>query len=78
MKENPNLLDEDFVSRFIGKSLVTLRRYRREGTGPAFVRIGRTVFYHRADVGAWMNANRVGPGGREWWPPMSPETAETA
>jgi excisionase family DNA binding protein len=32
----------------------TLRRYRREGGGPPFTRIGRVVRYSLAAVEAWM------------------------
>ena len=32
----------------------TLERHRLAGTGPAFVRLGRRVFYRREDLEAWI------------------------
>lgn len=31
---------------------------RHRGTGPVFVKVVRKVFYARADVNAWIEANR--------------------
>tara|TARA_Y100001973_G_C5205480_1_gene341186 strand:+ start:752 stop:949 length:198 start_codon:yes stop_codon:yes gene_type:complete len=36
----------------------TLIRWRSEGTGPPFVRIGRSILYRMADVEAYEQANR--------------------
>jgi len=36
----------------------TLKRWRRTGTGPPFVRLGRTVRYRRSDVDAWLKQQR--------------------
>lgn len=32
----------------------TLRRYRRDGGGPPFARVGRVVRYKLAELDAWM------------------------
>lgn len=32
----------------------TLARWRSTGKGPAFVKVGRRVFYRHADVEAWL------------------------
>ena len=37
----------------------TLARWRVEGVGPAFVKIGGRVAYGRADVEAWLAGRRV-------------------
>lgn len=58
-QDNGYLAEEAFVARFLGKSIETLRRWRRLRTGPAWVRVGRTPMYRREDVAAWMLANRV-------------------
>ncbi len=31
---------------------------RHKGTGPVYVKIGRKVYYSRADIEAWLSANR--------------------
>lgn len=58
-----NLLTETEVADFLGKSVVTLARWRREGYGPAYVRIGRSPRYRREDLTFFMQANCVAPGG---------------
>jgi len=58
-------LTEKQAARYIGMSIPYLRADRmngyREGRtpGPAFVKIGRTVRYLRADLDAWLQAHRV-------------------
>jgi Helix-turn-helix domain len=39
----------------------TLRKYRDQGTGPAYVVIGRKVFYPRAALLDWINSKIVMP-----------------
>jgi excisionase family DNA binding protein len=39
-------------------SLRTLERWRQEGTGPAFIRIGRFPRYRRSDIDAWLERQR--------------------
>lgn len=39
-------------------SVRTLERWRADGTGPAFVKVGRRVAYRRADLHAYL-AGRV-------------------
>lgn len=48
-------LTEEQVARVTGKSLETLKRWRREGRAPSFVRVGRTPWYPRAAVEALIN-----------------------
>ncbi|QFU18094.1 hypothetical protein GDR74_10175 [Microvirga thermotolerans] len=50
---------EEAVAHFLGKSTDTLKRWRREGGGPAFVRIGRTPQYRVQDMMVWMLRNRI-------------------
>lgn len=38
--------------------LRTLEEWRRNGTGPVFVRLGRTPYYTPEAVDAWILANR--------------------
>lgn len=39
---------------YIGLSVRTLARYRAEGVGPRWLRIGRSVQYLRASVDEWL------------------------
>ena len=39
-------------------SLRTLERWRAQGIGPVYVRLGRTVRYRRSDVNAWLERQR--------------------
>jgi len=43
-----------------GKSVRTLQRWRAEGYGPAYLRIGGTIHYRMADVLAFEQAVRRG------------------
>lgn len=63
MNNDNLLLTESEVADFIGKSVQSLRLWRRQGHGPVFYKIGRTPKYRREDLAAWMAANRVQPGG---------------
>lgn len=49
------LTPDDVVALLRGAlSLGTLRNYRSARIGPAYIRIGRAVFYPRAEVNAWL------------------------
>ena len=58
------MFSESEFAAFVGKSHAWARRERRFGRSPAFVLIGRPPKYSREDVFAWMQANRVTPGGK--------------
>lgn len=58
--EGEVLFNEIQAGRYMGGkaspvSPRTLQRWRMEGTGPSFVRIGRLVRYRRADLDQWLN-----------------------
>ena len=49
-------LTEAEVSEWLGLSQPTLSRHRRNGTGPAFVRLSmRRIGYRRSAVEAWLS-----------------------
>ena len=52
------------VARYCGVAPVTLRRWRLEGRGPRFVRLGRSVKYRLEDVEAWLKSREEVPHGR--------------
>ena len=53
------LLREREAAGLLDLSPATLRRWRSEGSGPRFVRLGRTVRYAVADLSAFVEAGRT-------------------
>lgn len=49
-----DLMNEKDLTAFTGLSAPTLRRWRGEGVGPRFVKLGGAVRYRRTDVLAWL------------------------
>ncbi len=43
------------ISGYTGIARQTHARWRHEGAGPMFVRLGRRMFYRAGDVRAWIN-----------------------
>jgi hypothetical protein len=53
--EDPTpLLTERQAARYLVRSVSSLRRGRKNGTGPKFVRIGRSIRYLRDDLNAYI------------------------
>ncbi len=53
------LLNEKQVAQLLCCTTSALRRWRREGRGPRFVKIGRLVRYRQEDVEDFVNQNTV-------------------
>ncbi len=53
------LVMEIDAANFLRLSVRTLQAWRHQRHGPAFVRAGRAIRYRRADLVAWIDANRV-------------------
>lgn len=53
------LLSPRELAQRLDKSTKTLETWRREGTGPAFIRVGREVRYRETDVTRWLERNTV-------------------
>jgi len=51
------LLTPAAAAALIGSSLPTLARWRRIGTGPKFVKLGRKIFYQRDRLMEWVESN---------------------
>jgi predicted DNA-binding transcriptional regulator AlpA len=52
------ILTERQLSDWLGISAPTLFRHRRDGTGPAFIRLSaRRVAYRRSAVEQWLSEN---------------------
>jgi excisionase family DNA binding protein len=53
-----SLLTQQQLADELQVSVRTLERWRQEGTGPAFIQVGRAPRYRRADVDAWLEQRR--------------------
>jgi len=60
----PQLLTESQAATLLHQSLSTLRRWRRQGNGPAFVRFGRLIFYQPQDLEEFVDAHRCNREGK--------------
>ena len=55
--ELPQLLSQAEFCSYADKSEAWAERARIEGTGPRFVKIGRTVRYRLSDIQEWIDSN---------------------
>jgi hypothetical protein len=55
-------LPERDVCRALGIALVTLRKHRKAGAGPPFIRVMRRYFYRPEALRAWLLAQERAPG----------------
>lgn len=55
------LLKDIRVGEVLGVDVKTLERWRREGSGPAFVRAGRQIRYRTEDIEEWLAARTTPP-----------------
>lgn len=52
-------LDERQAAALLGLSPATLRRWRSDRQGPAYIKAGRSVLYAREDIDRWLLRQRV-------------------
>jgi excisionase family DNA binding protein len=52
------LLTQQQLADELQVSLRTLERWRQDGTGPAYIRVGRSPRYRRSDIDAWLEQQR--------------------
>jgi excisionase family DNA binding protein len=57
-RDVPELLTQQQLAEELQVSVRTLERWRREGAGPPWVRVGRSPRYRRDDVDHWLEATR--------------------
>jgi hypothetical protein len=55
-----NLPERD-AAPYIGFSRDFLRAGRRKGTGPAYIKVGRSIRYRREDLDTWLAKHRIEP-----------------
>lgn len=53
--------DEEGAAAFLGVSRRTLRRYRRQGVGPAFCVVGRRNWYSLEDLESYLQTRTYNP-----------------
>jgi hypothetical protein len=63
-ERDSELLREPEVKRRYGLGSAWLRKSRKLRRGPAFIRVGRMIFYRREDLDAFVKANRIEPDTR--------------
>ena len=52
------LLPQRTVAERLGVTARTIERWRAEGAGPPFLKVGRGVRYDESDLSAWLAARR--------------------
>lgn len=60
MASHENLTTEE-AAEYLRVCHRTLIRWRGQGTGPAYCKAGQRILYRRADLDAWLDAQRTVP-----------------
>ena len=58
MTANESLVTEGEAANLLRVSLTSVRRWRREGRGPVYRKIGRSVRYRREDLADFIATSR--------------------
>jgi hypothetical protein len=61
-KQNADLVDEHEAAVILSKPAGTLRQWRHRGLGPAYVKLGLSVRYRRADLEQFITEHVIQPG----------------
>jgi hypothetical protein len=61
IRNDDELIADINLAAELQQKVNTLTSWRNRGVGPAYVKIGRRVFYRRSDVSAWLAAQRREP-----------------
>lgn len=56
------IMSVEEVAMLLDVTSHTLAIWRTENKGPAYARLGRSIFYRRSDVEEWIANNVVRPG----------------
>ena len=54
------LFTEKQAARYLTRSVSSLRRGRKDGSGPKFVRLGRSIRYAKTELDAYLTARMSG------------------
>jgi hypothetical protein len=58
---NEDLLASPIAGKLLGVAPATMTDWRHDNRGPAFFKVGRLVYYRRADLWMWLQAQRREP-----------------
>jgi len=58
--ETADAMTESELARRASVSVAALRKWRRDGTGPRFLRLGRLIRYLVGDVDIWLHSHAFG------------------
>ncbi len=58
---NEDLIASPVAAKLLGVAPATLTDWRHDDRGPAFVKVGRLVYYRRADLWTWLQGQRREP-----------------
>lgn len=58
-KDPPRYLDEKEASQIAGVSVFALRKWRWNGSGPDFFKLGRSVRYSEKELLEWLESRRA-------------------
>jgi predicted DNA-binding transcriptional regulator AlpA len=61
MNNSEERVPNDVAAEILGVKPVTLVGWRNERRGPAYLKIGKRVYYRRADIETWISAQRCEP-----------------
>jgi predicted DNA-binding transcriptional regulator AlpA len=61
LRQKVELLTADELAVMMDVSEHTVEAWRKEGTGPAYTRLGRRVYYPLQSVKEWIDANKNRP-----------------
>lgn len=60
LRDSFALLSPTDLAALVGVDKRTLALWRAQHKGPEFIRLGRAIFYRRADVVTWTNSSAIG------------------
>jgi DNA-binding transcriptional MerR regulator len=61
--ENKELLSDKETAEFLGLTTRTLREWRKQRKGPAFVKMGTKIKYRKTDIDLYLDSQTVSPEG---------------
>lgn len=64
MESKPELMTPKEAAQFLRRPVSALERWRCEGTGPAYIKVGRNVLYPRKRIEEYIQQNTHEPSVR--------------
>lgn len=58
---NVSAVDEKRAARFLGVAVQTMRNWRHQRRGPAYVKMGRSVRYQVEDLIGYLQSKKIDP-----------------